>query len=205
MPVVGKWNKSTWLTYASVAAAGTAMYLAFVKNELSCAHVLLLVAAICDMFDGFVARKCKRTAEEKQYGVELDSLADTISFVVTPVVLAFCIGIKEWYEVTIAIFFMICGIARLAFFNILASKDNSKPVKYYRGLPVTVSGFFLPLIFLGISRGLPFEIAPIMYACTLAILGSLNILDFHCPKPKPKVYPVFIAIAILTALGLIFL
>ena len=60
MPVVGKWNKSTWLTYCSVAAAGTSMYFALVGNNAPVAHVLLLLAGICDMFDGFVARKCKR-------------------------------------------------------------------------------------------------------------------------------------------------
>jgi CDP-diacylglycerol--serine O-phosphatidyltransferase len=205
MPVVGKWNKSTWLTYASVAAAGTSMYFALVGENTSIAHALLLLAGVCDMFDGFVARKCKRDASEKHYGVELDSLADTVSFVATPVVIAFALGAKEWYEVATLIFFMICGVARLAFFNILVEKDSNKPVKYYRGLPVTFTAFFLPIVFLALSKLLPSEITPIMYVSTMAIIGMLNILDFHCPKPKPSFYGVFSVIAILTAAALLFL
>ena len=157
------------------------------------------------MFDGFIARKCKRTAEEKHYGVELDSLADTVGFVATPVVLAFSLGVKEWYEVAMLIFFMICGVARLAFFNILVEKDSNKPVKYYRGLPVTFTAFFLPIVYLAISKLLPSDITPIMYVTTMAIIGMLNILDFHCPKPKPAFYGVFSILAILTGAALLLL
>ena len=201
MPVVGKWNRSTWLTYATIGISCAGMYLAFVLSAYNYAHVFLMLAGICDMLDGFVARACKRTAEEKRYGVELDSLADTISFVAFPVVIAFAMGAHEIYEVAILAFFMLCGVVRLAFFNIHANGDG--PVKYYRGLPVTFTALILPVAYALISRFLPGEIASIMYVCVMAIIGMLNILDFRVPKPKPKSYIVFILLAVFMTVVLL--
>ncbi len=203
MPVVGKWNKSTWMTYGSIAAAGTSMYFALVAASAPLAHIFLLLAGVFDMFDGFIARKCKRTTEEKHYGVELDSLADTVGFVAAPAVIAFSLGAKEIYEVAMLIFFMICGVARLAFFNILVEKDSAKPVKYYRGLPVTFSAFFLPIAYLLITKFLPSDITSVFYVITMVIIAMLNILDFHVPKPKPAFYGLFSLIAIVTAVLLL--
>lgn len=203
MPVIGKWNKSTWLTYVAICSAGVSMFFALTKSQYNLAHVFLLFAAVCDIFDGLIARKCKRTKEEKHYGVELDSLADTICFIAAPVVIALTLGVKEIYEIAILIFFIICGIVRLAFFNILVDKDSNKPVKYYRGLPVTFTGFFLPVVYLAINKFLPTETTPIMYVSIMAIIAILNILDFHFPKPKPSLYGIFVALAIITAILLL--
>ncbi len=195
MPVVGKWNRSTWLTYATVGISCAGMYSAFVLSAFNYAHVFLILAGVCDMLDGFVARKCKRTVEEKRYGVELDSLADVISFVALPVVIAFAMGVREIYEVAILALFMLCGVVRLAFFNLHA--DSDKPVSYYRGLPVTFTALILPVSYALISRFLPEDIAPIMYVCVMAIIGMLNILDFRVPKPKPNTYIIFFLLAVL--------
>ena len=201
MPVVGKWNRSTWLTYATIGISCAGMYSAFVLSAFNYAHVFLMLAGICDMLDGFVARMCKRTAEEKHYGVELDSLADTISFVTFPVVIAFAMGAREIYEVAILAFFMLCGVVRLAFFNIHANSDGQ--VSHYRGLPVTFTALILPVAYVPISRFLPGEITPIMYVCVMAIIGMLNILDFRVPKPKPKSYIVFILLAVFMTVVLL--
>ena len=195
MPVVGKWNRSTWLTYATIGISCAGMYSALVLSAYNIAHIFLMAAGICDMLDGFVARCCKRTTEEKRYGVELDSLADTISFVAFPVVIAFALGAREIYEAAILAFFMLCGVVRLAFFNIHANSDG--PVKYYRGLPVTFTALILPLAYILISRYLPSEITSIMYVCVMAIIGVFNILDIRVPKPKPKSYIVFALLAVL--------
>ena len=195
MPVVGKWNRSTWLTYATIGISCAGMYSALVLSAYNIAHIFLMAAGICDMLDGFVARRCKRTTEEKRYGVELDSLADTISFVAFPVVIAFALGAREIYEAAILAFFMLCGVVRLAFFNVHANSDD--PVKYYRGLPVTFTALILPLAYILISRYLPNEIMPIMYVCVMTIIGVFNILDIHIPKPKPKSYIVFALLAVL--------
>ena len=53
------------------------------------------------MFDGVVARKCKRTEDEKRFGVELDSLVDVVNFVVLPIVIATAMGLTKWYQVLI--------------------------------------------------------------------------------------------------------
>ena len=48
------------------------------------AYLSLLISGICDMFDGKVARKCKRNKKEKMFGIEIDSLADTVNFLLLP-------------------------------------------------------------------------------------------------------------------------
>ena len=99
------------------------------------------------MFDGVVARKCKRTEDEKRFGVELDSLVDVVNFVVLPIVIATAMGLTKWYQVLIFMLYAICGVARLGYFNI-SIEDSSKPVKYYQGLPVTFIAFLYPIFYL---------------------------------------------------------
>ena len=62
---IGKWNKSVILTYLGMAVAVAGIFLSFTGIDVKYAFVCLMVAGICDLFDGAVARKCKRTEEEK--------------------------------------------------------------------------------------------------------------------------------------------
>ena len=57
------------------------------------AIILLMFAGLCDMFDGKVARtKKKRTIEERHFGIQLDSLADVVSFGVLPAINGYTLG-----------------------------------------------------------------------------------------------------------------
>ena len=84
---IGKWNKSVILTYIGLAFGilGIALTLLGVKTKY--ALMCLMVAGVCDMFDGTVARRCKRTKEEKEFGIQLDSLVDTGCFVMFPIII----------------------------------------------------------------------------------------------------------------------
>ena len=82
--IVGKWNKSVILTYAGLILAVLGMFLALTQEKINYAFCCLMVAGICDLFDGMVARRCKRTEEEKKFGIELDSIVDTMSFIALP-------------------------------------------------------------------------------------------------------------------------
>ena len=101
-------KKSVLLTYLGVIFAVTSIYFAFTKmafyevNYIRYSLVFLVLAGICDMFDGKVARMCKRTPEEKEFGVQIDSLADTVSFVMLPVVIMFSLGIPNSLQIVIA-------------------------------------------------------------------------------------------------------
>ena len=194
---IGKWNKSVILTYVGLAFAIFGMYLSFhgsVLPAISC----LLVAGICDMFDGFVARKCKRTDEEKRFGIELDSLVDTISFVAFPIVLLFNMGLTSIYYVPIYILFGIAGVARLGYFNISLDDENKDvPIKHYTGLPVTFIALTIPLAQLIVELANITNIG-IYYGIIMFVTAVLNIAKIKVTKPKGIAYPIALIMAIIT-------
>jgi len=99
---------------------------------------LLPVALGFDMADGLVARWHHQSS---MFGQELDSLADIVSFGVAPVVLAYGLGMRGGWDVLIFLFFVGCGISRLARFNITASElsDAKGKVRYFEGTPIPSS------------------------------------------------------------------
>ena len=146
---IGKWNKSVILTYIGLAVSIFGILICFNNNEKSIGFAMscLIIAGICDLFDGQLARKCKRTEQEKNFGIELDSLVDAIDFIVLPIAIFLRLQMNTWYHYIIMVIFAICGIARLAYFNIMV-EDNNKPVKYYMGLPVTYTALIFPVFYL---------------------------------------------------------
>lgn len=102
------------------------------------AFALLPVAFVLDALDGFVARKRRPSA----LGGDLDSLADIVSFGVAPAALAFTIGMRGGWDSVLLIYFVCCGIARLARFNVTASDladASTGKVKYFEGTPIPTS------------------------------------------------------------------
>lgn len=193
---IGKWNKSVILTYIGLIVSIFGIFMSF-NNEIgsNIPMVCLIIAGICDLFDGSIARKCKRTEEENQFGIELDSLVDTVSFIVLPIVIFIRVEPIKLYNIIIITVFAICGIARLAYFNI-TTENNNKPVKYYKGLPVTFSAVILPIIYL-LKYVMTFEIFNIVYAFFMGVIAILNILNIKIIKPKGIAYIIFPILAII--------
>ncbi|EYF07795.1 CDP-alcohol phosphatidyltransferase family protein [Chondromyces apiculatus] len=102
------------------------------------ALVLLPVALFCDVMDGTVARWRRK---HSPLGADLDSLADVISFGVAPAVLGYTLGLRGALDMVALVFFVCCGISRLARYNVTASQlsDESGKVKYYQGTPIPSS------------------------------------------------------------------
>ena len=87
MIIIGKYNKSVMLTYIGGIFALFGMIFAIIDN-LQYSLICLMLAGICDLFDGKIARMCKRTDIEKEFGKQIDSLVDVFSFVALPCVIA---------------------------------------------------------------------------------------------------------------------
>ncbi|MGQ0653059.1 MAG: CDP-alcohol phosphatidyltransferase family protein [Betaproteobacteria bacterium] len=104
------------------------------------AAALAPVAFIFDVLDGKVARA---RDEHSVLGRELDSLADVISFGVAPAALGFAAGLRGGWDWVILIYFVCCGVSRLARFNVTAQKlaagSDSGKVKYFEGTPIPTS------------------------------------------------------------------
>jgi len=104
------------------------------------AFVLLPLALVCDVLDGYVARLDRR--RQSTLGGDLDSLADVISFGVAPAVLGFTIGLRGGWDMLILTYFVVCGVSRLARFNATAAAladASTGKVKYFEGTPIPTS------------------------------------------------------------------
>jgi len=125
------------------AGAGTILsamqYLA--TNELRwlwVAFSLMPLALVLDFADGRIARWRFKSSP---LGADLDSLADVISFGMAPAALAFAVGMRGALDVIVLLYFVACGISRLARFNVTAAQlsDGTGKVKYFEGTPIPTS------------------------------------------------------------------
>ena len=152
------------------------------------------------MFDGKVARMCKRTEEEKEFGIQIDSLADTVNFVVLPVVIMLSLGMNTILDVIAYMLLILCGISRLGYFNVHASMDN--PVKFYSGLPVTSTAIIYPL--LGLLHGnISENIFQNIYLVATFLIAFLFVAKIKVPKLKGIAYiivPILAAILVVLLL-----
>ena len=152
------------------------------------------------MFDGKVASMCKRTKEEKEFGIQIDSLADTVNFVVLPVVIMLSLGMTSIIDVVIYALFIICGISRLGYFNVNAKLDS--PVKFYNGLPVTSTAIIYPV--LGLLHGhIPEDIFSLVYIIATLLTAILFVTRIKIPKFKGIAYIIIPILAIVLAVLLI--
>lgn len=193
-------KKSVIITYLGVIFGIIAMALSFSKiafaeiEYIRYSLILLILAGICDMFDGKIARMCKRTEEEKEFGIQIDSLADTVNFVVLPVVIMLSLGMTSIFDICVYILFVICGISRLGIFNCNANADC--PVDCFTGLPVTSTAIIYPL--LGMLHGQISEHSfAVVYIIATLITAVLFITKIRVPKIKHIAYYIIISILAL--------
>ena len=116
------------------------------------ALALLPVALVLDVLDGFVARWRKRASP---YGGDLDSLADIVSFGVAPAMVGYALGLRGGWDVVMLIYFVCCGIGRLARFNVTAV-DLATPggkVSHFEGTPIPTSLLVVSILALAFGLG----------------------------------------------------
>jgi CDP-diacylglycerol--serine O-phosphatidyltransferase len=99
---------------------------------------LLPLALVMDTLDGRIAR---RRGTASPLGQELDSLADVVSFGVAPAAMAFAAGMRGGWDALCLIYFVGCGISRLARYNVTAAglSGPSGKVTHFEGLPIPTS------------------------------------------------------------------
>lgn len=102
------------------------------------AMILLPIAGLFDFLDGRVARWRRK---QSAIGAQLDSLADLISFGVAPAVVGFALGLRGGIDGLILVYFVSCGLSRLARYNVTAASlsDDSGKVRYFEGTPIPTS------------------------------------------------------------------
>ena len=183
------WNKAVGLTLMGLALSVTACWLAL-QGEPGLAWMSIIGAGLCDLFDGFVARRLELSEEEQDFGVQIDSLVDIASFGVAPaIVFMACVGTTNIVAVAVAALYTVCAAMRLGYFNVHGTTEEGG-TKYYRGLPVTYAALFGPLGFLA-SRLFEGTLAALFLGAVMVALAFFFVRDVAVPKPQGIWYAIF--------------
>jgi CDP-diacylglycerol---serine O-phosphatidyltransferase len=144
------------LTIGNASCGTIAMFLCldYIASDnrrlLWIAFLLLPLALIFDVLDGYVARA--QTHRQSALGADLDSLSDVISFGVAPALLGFTLGLRGGWDMLCLTYFVVCGVSRLARFNVTATAladPATGKVKYFEGTPIPTS--ILIVVLLGVA------------------------------------------------------
>ncbi len=182
---IGVYDYTVILTYLSLVSAVAGIILA-IDGRATIAVLCVAFSGLCDAFDGAVARtKKNRTEDERNFGIQLDSICDVISFGVTPSVICYKLGVDGVIGFIFVALYVLCALIRLAFFNVLEikrQKNEGGSSKGYRGLPVTSICFIFPVVYFSkflINNDMVFVI---LLHVMLALVAFLFILDFKMKK-----------------------
>lgn len=157
--MVRSYTPADLLTVANAACGTIAIflcvdYLAFGDaRRIWIAMALLPLALVCDVLDGTVARHSHRAS---LLGADLDSLADVISFGVAPAVLGYTLGLRGGWDMVALVYFVVCGVSRLARFNATAASltdAGTGKVRYFEGTPIPTSVLLVGLLALALWLG----------------------------------------------------
>ncbi|OIP58294.1 MAG: phosphatidylserine synthase [Helicobacteraceae bacterium CG2_30_36_10] len=174
-------NAANLFTFVNITAGLTATYF-ITQNNFFLAVILAWVGGAFDIFDGKIARKYKLSNE---FGVQLDSFADFLSFVLVPVFLIFTAvystslsGMWIILAAVVSIYYVISGLRRLIHFNL--HTDAGEVAKYFTGVPTPLGAILLWLVYLGHA----YAVLPALAVVVLmAIIGwSLN-SNLKVPHP----------------------
>ncbi len=146
--MIGYYNYTVILTYIG-AMFGFAGIIFSINLDLKSALMCLMIAGLCDMFDGKIASTMKRTKQEKRFGIQIDSLSDLVCFGALPAILVLRASEGQIHNIIISAVFLLCALIRLAWFNVDEEErqDNSaEERKVYLGMPVTTSALVIPIL-----------------------------------------------------------
>jgi CDP-diacylglycerol--serine O-phosphatidyltransferase len=156
------------------------------------ACALVFAALIFDVLDGRIARWRQKSS---LLGQELDSLADVISFGVAPAIIGYGCGMQGLYDRIVLVYFVACGVSRLARYNVTAAalSEGTDKVKYFEGTPIPTSILLVAVLALAAWFGAVrqdlwfgeitlagFTLHPLVLL--FAVSGSLMISRFRIPK-----------------------
>lgn len=197
--MIREFHLADWFTLANAACGTGALFSTMTYLEtgnvrhvyLACS--LVIAALVFDVLDGRIARWRRKSSA---MGRELDSLADVISFGVAPAMIAYGCGMQGLFDRIVLVYFVVCGVSRLARYNITseALSGGGDKVNYFEGTPIPTS---LLLVFLmmvaawsdalrdnlwfGELTIAEFKFHPLVLL--FAISGSLMISRIRIPKP----------------------
>ncbi len=163
---------SNALTYLSLLM-GVGAIAAALSGSADAAGALIAAAAIADTFDGWFARRFTRSPELASMGVQLDSLADAVTFGIAPVVVAGVLfrpsgGTGEWIWWGSAFVYAACALTRLGFYNVWQGEMSG-----FVGLPTPVAALFWSTLLL--LNASPVALTVVALTTSIAMIAPLRI------------------------------
>jgi len=190
-----RWLAPNLITAANITVGFLSM-LAAAEGEFESAVYLLILAVLLDLFDGKVARKLNVTSE---FGQEMDSFSDAVSFCAAPAFLAHAAILRSLgaMGVMVAVAYLLAGVLRLARFN-LTSDAHSK-ARSTTGVPTPVgAGYVMALVLMRDQISAPVS------ALVVLILAGLMVSRLHLPEFRGKSsVTVALAVGILNYLAVV--
>ena len=188
-----------WITLANAACGAGAIFAMMTYLQVrEVKHIyfaggLVAAALVFDFLDGRVARWRQRSSI---MGRELDSLSDVISFGVAPAMIAYACGMQGLYDRLVLVYFVVCGVSRLARYNVTAEalSGGGDKVKYFEGTPIPTSIFLVLVMVVAAAAGaigndLPFGVVEIggfeLHPLVLLFAVSGTLMVSRVPIPKP--------------------
>ena len=183
--MLGFYNYTVILTYLGMLTGFAGITFACGGN-INAALICLMIAGICDMFDGKIASTTERTRQEKRFGVQIDSLSDLICFGVLPALIVYTGsgGKLRWLPSSV---YLLCALIRLAWFNVdeeeRQNREDSRR-RVYLGLPVTCAALIFPVLYgLGGKYHWPMSF---FGSFALLLTAAAFLTPFRVKKPSLK-------------------
>jgi len=188
-PFIGYYGFWVILTYLSILSAVVGIYFAF-EGNIKTAIVCMMFSGLCDTFDGRVANLKKRNNMQLYFGIQIDAMADLISFGILPAVILYSIGQNNnSFGITntiIPAIYVLAAFIRLAYFTASEAEskgDNGKRA-YFEGLPTTSVALLIPLGY-SLCKVLQASFLTV-FSVMFAIISVLFILRVKIPKPQMR-------------------
>ena len=199
--VIGFYNYTVILTYFGMLLSVYGILMAIGDHYFTSINCLIL-AGICDMFDGTIASTKKRTVQEKRFGIQIDSLSDLIGFGVLPGTFVYMISNRNPVAAVLCSLYILCALIRLAYYNVLEEERQQQTTEKRTsilGVPVTTISFLLPLIYL-IHSTYGFQ-ATTLYGSLLLLCGIGFLSPIEIKKPDSIGKVCLTILGIVEALG----
>jgi len=194
--VIGLYNPPALVSMLGLCLAVALCALAM-AGHLELAVPCLILAGLCDLFDGMVARRLRVDARSSAFGVELDSIVDMACFGLAPLILGFAAGMSGPLAWVAGAAYACAAAQRLANFNTAGLEVHDDGGRFYTGLPVTYAAMIFPLVLTAI-HGLGADPEPWLTASYLA-----TAVAFVTPVPIRKLSgPAYVVLPVL-AVGLV--
>ena len=218
--MIGVYDYTVILTYLSLISGVTGMIIAMTGfGHPYLGMFCMMLSGLFDAFDGKVARTKKdRSDLEKEFGVQIDSFADLISFGVLPAAIGISVlrsspffsdvpyrledtGKLQWYPIVliiIALFYVLAAMIRLAYFNATEDKRAEQKKKlgseYFTGLPVTSAALVFPFVLL-LNYYLRFDLS-LTYFGVMLVLAVLFLANFNLKKPNNRTLLILVLVGL---------